>query len=88
MISIIRGGLICLWLGKMLRLVLDLFICVKGMSMENELYTKTSPPITDPEVLISYSFVKIFGIYFYLQFVINRIYFELNCDSFSSVSRE
>lgn len=40
MISIIRGGLICLWLGKMLRLVLDLFICVKGMFMENELYTK------------------------------------------------
>lgn len=28
MISIIRGGLICLWLGKMLRLVLDLFIII------------------------------------------------------------
>ena len=51
-ISLIRGGLV--WgLGKMLRLVLDLFICVKGMSMENELYTKTSPPIVHPEVLIS-----------------------------------
>lgn len=51
-ISLIRGGLV--WgLGKMLGLVLDLFICVKGMSMENELYTKTSPPIVHPEVLIS-----------------------------------
>lgn len=75
-ISLIRGGLV--WgLGKMLRLVLDLFICVKGMSMENELYTKTSPPIVHPEVLISQSFVKIFGIYFYFEFVINRISFEL-----------
>ena len=64
-------------LGKMLRLVLDLLICVKGMSMENGLYTKTNPPITDPEVLISYSFVKMFGIYFYFQLVISRISFEL-----------
>lgn len=70
-------GLVCLGLGKMLSLVLDLLICVKGMSMENELYTKTNPPITDPEVLISYSFVKMFGIYFYFQLVISRISFEL-----------
>lgn len=48
-ISIIRGGLICLWLGKMYKV---------GSGLVPNYTQRQNPPITDPEVLISYSFCE------------------------------